>query len=257
MSNRNLIRVLLFLPLLAACVPATRPPALASATPAPALKSVLVSLTFDDGDLDNFTLAPLLKQYGLHATFYIPSGMVGRPNYMTWDDVKSLQADGNEIGGHSLDHVKLSGLDAASLRHEICDDRQNLLDHGLAPISFAYPFGNYDPNVQAMVKDCGYAGARTVRDGPQRFPLANPYAVAALPYIVSDTDLSKLQRYVNGSRKEGADWVVLIFHHVCDSCDYFAVHPDVMNKFIPWLARQQSLGALKVITFGAVVTGSR
>ncbi len=237
--------VLILLAIATACAPA-KP----AATPTPVLTPITVSLTFDDGDADNFALLPALQQYGLHATFYIPSGLVGKPNYMTWDQLKSLQAAGNEIGGHSYDHMRLGGLDAAQLQHEICDDRQNLIDHGLSPVSFAYPFGNYDPSVHDMVRQCGYAGARTISDGPQHFPLPDPYAVRAMPYVVSDTDLPKLQRYVNLSRNEGAGWVVMIFHHVCDACDYYAIRPDIMNQLIHWLARQQSLGNLEVMTFG-------
>jgi hypothetical protein len=104
-----------------------------------------------------------------------------------------------------------------------------------------------------MLKECGYAGARTIRDGPQSFPLTDLYAARAFPYIVSDTDLGKLQRYINGTRKEGGGWVILTFHHVCDSCDYFSVRNDVMNRFIPWLAGQQSAGHLQVKTFGQVL----
>ncbi len=217
------------------------------------ISPILVSLTFDDGDADNFMMLPALQQYGLSATFYIPSGLVGKPNYMTWDQLKTLQAAGDEIGGHSFDHTKLGGLDAAQLQHEICDDRQNLVQHGLSPVSFAYPFGNYDASVKAMVQQCGYAGARTITGGPQRFPLSDPFAVRAMPYVVSDTDLPKIQRYVTLSRSEGADWVVLIFHHVCDGCDYYAIRPDLMNQLIRWLARQQSLGNVKVETFGEVL----
>ncbi len=241
------IRVLLvLLPLLAAACSARGPQPTPTAAPGP----VVVSLTFDDGDADNFNIAPLLKQYGLHATFFIPSGLVGKPGYMTWDQLKQLQADGNEIGGHSFDHVKLQGLGTSDLQHEICDDRTNLMDHGLTPISFAYPFGNYDPSVQAMLKQCGYLGARTVQNGPQQFPVPDLYAVAALPYVVSDTQLPKLQRYINGTASEGGGWAVLTFHHVCDSCDYFSVHPDVFDSLIPWLARQAELGHVEVKTFG-------
>jgi peptidoglycan/xylan/chitin deacetylase (PgdA/CDA1 family) len=250
----RVIRVLLFL-LLSACAPVAAPAP--SAAPAASFTALphdpIVSITFDDGDADNFPVGALLQQYGLHATFYIPSGLVGQPGYMSWDQLKTLQAAGNEIGGHSLDHIKLSGLDITKLRHEICDDKTNLVDHGFAPISFAYPFGNYDPNVKEVLKECGYVGARTVRDGPQALPLTDPYGARAFPYVVSDTDLSKLQRYISGTRKEGGGWVILVFHHVCDSCDYFAVRNDVMNRFIPWLAAQQSQGHLQVKTFGEVL----
>ncbi len=237
----------------AAILSGCRPGFTAHPTATQPINPIFVSLTFDDGDADNFAILPVLQQYSLHATFYIPSGLVGKPNYMTWDQLKALQAAGNEIGGHSYDHMKLGGLSAAQLQHEICDDRQNLVDHGFSPVSFAYPFGNYDASVEAMVRQCGYAGARTIADGPQRFPLRDAFAVRAMPYVVSDTDLPKIQRYVTVSRSEGADWVVLIFHHVCDSCDYYAIRPDTMNQLIHWLARQQSLGNVNVKTFGEVL----
>lgn len=241
----------LLLLLLSACAPATATP---RPTPTPhAAQPTIVTLTFDDGDLDNFAAAQVLQQQGLRATFFIPSGLVGTPGYMSWDQLRQLQQAGNEIGGHSLDHTKVQGLEAAALRREICDDRTNLLDHGFTPISFAYPFGNYDPAAKAMVKECGYAGARSIRGGPELMPITDPYAVRAFPYIVSDTALAKMQRYVNGTRQSGGGWVVLTFHHVCDGCDYFAVQPAVWAKFIPWLARQQKDGALQVKTFGEVI----
>jgi peptidoglycan/xylan/chitin deacetylase (PgdA/CDA1 family) len=241
--------------MLSACTPST------PASPTPTQTSgkpqaTLVSLTFDDGNADNFASAAVLKQYGLHATFYIPSGLVGNKGFMTWDQLQSLQNDGNEIGGHTLDHLKLGGLDPATLRHEICDDRRNLMDHGFDPVSFAYPFGNYDQQVRQMVMDCGYSDARTIRGGPENTSPSDPYALLAFPYVVADTSLDKLERYVGGTRKEGGGWVIFIFHHVCDSCDYYSVKLDVMNKYISWLAEQQSYGHIKVETVGQVVSAS-
>ncbi len=248
--NRKFSAVLLLL-LLAAC--SAGRPAPAATPPAPPPQPTIVTLTFDDGDADNFAAAELLKPQGLHATFFIPSGLVGTPGYMTWEQLKQLQQDGNEIGGHSLDHTKVQGLDPAALRHEICDDRTNLIDHGFTPVSFAYPFGNYDPAAKAMLKDCGYAGARTVRGGPELLPIGDPYGVKAFPYIVSDTKLPKLERYITGTQQTTGGWVVLTFHHVCAGCDYFAVDPAVWAKFVPWLAQQQASGALQVKTFGEVL----
>jgi peptidoglycan/xylan/chitin deacetylase (PgdA/CDA1 family) len=234
---------------LSACAPFSTP----SATPTAAPGAPVVTLTFDDGNADNFPVVALLQQYRLRATFYIPSGLVGHNGFMTWEQLRSVQAAGNEIGGHSLDHVTLSGLDTTNLRHEVCDDRRNLTDHGFNPISFAYPFGNYNAGVKNMVKQCGYLGARTVHDGPQPLPLSDPYAARAFPYVVSDTHLGKLQRYVNGTRQDGGGWVILVFHHVCDSCDYFSVRPDEMNSFVRWLAEQRSLGRVVVKTFAEML----
>lgn len=216
----------------------------------------IVSLTFDDGKADNFDVEPLLKANGLHATFYISTELTGTPGYMTWDQLKILQEDGNEIGGHTLNHTSVRGLDAEALKSQICDDRMNLLDRGFKAVSFAYPFGSYDENAKKMAKDCGYASARAVRGGPDTIPPTDLYALVGLPYIVDDTRLGKIERYVTETRRNGEDWVILIFHHVCDSCDYFSVKPDVINGFIPWLAQQQSKGNVKVMTIGEVILGN-
>ena len=172
---------------------------------------------------------------------------------MTWEQLQELQKDGNEIGGHGLDHVNIGGLSPADLRHQVCDDRENLVKHGFTPTSFAYPFGGYSEAAKATVRDCGYSNARTIAAGPEAIVATDVYALRAFPYIVSDTDFPKLQRYVTGTRQELGGWVILIFHHVCDSCDYYAVKPDILNRFVRWLAEQQSQRRLQVRTVGEVV----
>ena len=235
---------------------ALSPEPTSTATALPKMQGdTVVSLTFDDGNADNFSIEPLLKANGLHATFYITSGRVGSTGFMTWEQLQILQKDGNEIGGHTLNHIKVQGLETESLRHQVCDDRRNLLDHGLSAVSFAYPFGNYDENAKRMVKECGYTNARAVRGDPAMIPPVDPYVLSGFPYIVNDTDFGKLERYVKEVRRDGGGWVILIFHHVCDSCDYFSVKPDVMNGFILWLTQQQNRGNVKVMTIGEVISG--
>lgn len=238
--------------LLGGCGPALTPTP-TSVAPNAGASGTVVSLTFDDGDADNFAVGAVLKQYGLHATWYIPSGLVGDGHHMTWEQLDELRSNGNEIGGHGLDHVNIGKLGTDELRHQVCDDRQTLSDHGFTPVSFAYPFGGYSQEAKAMVRDCGYADARTISSGPEAIPAADAYALRAFPYIVSDTDFPKLQRYVTGTRQESGGWVILIFHHVCDSCDYYAVKPDILARFVRWLAEQQDIHRLTVRTVGEVM----
>ncbi len=63
----------------AARAPAT---ATASATAHPARPTV-VTLTFDDGTADQFAAARVLHSYGVHGTFFIITGAVGAPHYMS------------------------------------------------------------------------------------------------------------------------------------------------------------------------------
>src|SRR5690606_33296191 len=58
-----------------------------------------VMLTFDDADLDQFTVAaPELRKYGFKAVYFIMTVSLGRPNDMTREQVKQLSDEGNIIG---------------------------------------------------------------------------------------------------------------------------------------------------------------
>jgi len=261
-SEMDLRRVLFFwvsacvllATVLAACG-TVRNPTAPTATAVGGAQATVVSLTFDDGDADNFAVAPVLEEHGLQATWYVPSGLVGQPGYMTWDQLRQLANNGNEIGGHSVGHKNVGDLHGADLRHQVCDDRSNLIAHGFMPLSFAYPYGGYSDEASTMVQDCGYLDARTIAAGPESLPAADAYALRAFPYVVADTNFPKLQRYVTGTRQDGGGWVILIFHHVCDGCDYFSVKPDVLTRFLRWLGQEVSLQRLQVKTVGEVMAG--
>ena len=119
-----------------------------------------ISLTFDDGSSDQYALRSILIEHSMRATFYISSGAVGMPGYMSWDQLAELAADGNEIGGHTVDHLKLTTLSASEATRQIADDRQALMRHGLTVTNFAYPYGDHNPAVEAIVQASGYSSAR-------------------------------------------------------------------------------------------------
>ena len=76
-----------------------------------ALPSKPIMLTFDDTDLDQFTIAaPELKKYGYKAVYFIMTVSLGRPRYMTTDQVKQLSDAGNVIGSHTWDHHRFDRL---------------------------------------------------------------------------------------------------------------------------------------------------
>ena len=70
-----------------------------------------VSLTFDDSNADQLPAEQTMKAAGLHGTFYTVSGWVGMPSYLTLANLQQIQADGNEIAGHTIQHPDLPTLD--------------------------------------------------------------------------------------------------------------------------------------------------
>lgn len=244
----------LLLTVLSGCATATVTPEPARDNERPSFKNTVVSLTFDDGDADNYSVRPVLAENALHATFYVVSGFTNSNGYMTDEQLRDLYNDGNEIGGHTFSHVKLTDVRGGELKREVCQDRANLTAYGFEVTSFAYPFGYYDEEARQAVMDCGYGNARGVSDGPESLPPLDGYGLRAMPYIVSDTRFPKMRRYVTEVADGGGGWVIFVFHHVCDGCDQYAIKLDVFAQFARWLGEQQSNG-LTVRTVGDVMSG--
>jgi len=126
-----------------------------------------VVLTFDDGYEDNYRLAyALLRQYGMTATFFIITDLVGEPGYLTWDELRDMQQHGMSIESHTLTHPDLSILPLRELRRQLGESRLALereLDRAVRFI--AYPSGQYSPLVVSEARAAGYEAAVTINYG--------------------------------------------------------------------------------------------
>jgi peptidoglycan/xylan/chitin deacetylase (PgdA/CDA1 family)/lysophospholipase L1-like esterase len=129
----------------------------------------LVVLTFDDGNVSDLTtVAPILKEHGFGATFFITSGWVGGQKRLTWPQVLQLEELGFEIGCHSVDHPNLLQLSTAKVREQVVQFDRACAEHGIAKsTSFSYPGGHFDRRTLAILKELGYLTARRGRD-PER-----------------------------------------------------------------------------------------
>jgi peptidoglycan/xylan/chitin deacetylase (PgdA/CDA1 family) len=222
-----------------------------------------VSLTFDDGSRPQYLVRPILSDHGMQATFYIISGFVDHPDgsTMTWDQIHGLASDGNDIGGHTRDHLVLPTLPAAQQRSEVCDDRNRLVAEGFNPVSFAYPTGVFDPSSEQAVKDCGYRTGRSAGDvsvtGPEyaeRIPPVDPYATDALATpTTGPLTLEYMQAAVRAAAAHGGGWVQIVFHLVCQPSDpdyqtcmnsEGPVEVGVFSSFVDWLANDAPAGTV-------------
>jgi peptidoglycan/xylan/chitin deacetylase (PgdA/CDA1 family) len=242
----------------------TGPAAVPQAPGAP--RPLVVSLTFDDGLAGQMQYLQTLRAHDLAGTFYVNTGDIGQPNYMTRADLTQIAAAGNEIGGHSVSHPNLVGDAPDETARQICDDRATLTSWGFDPVSFAYPFGVTSPPVEEAVRDCGYTSGRldhglgTVSAacpacvGSESVPAVDPFAVRTTPDIVDTTTLADLEGFVTSAQSSGGGWVPYIFHHEsCASCGNLSTSPALLDQFAAWLADQQRAGTLVVRTVGQTV----
>ncbi|WP_229261583.1 polysaccharide deacetylase family protein [Duganella margarita] len=136
--------------------------------------SFLFSCSVDDGDPADARLADLLGWHGLRATFYLPiHNREGAP-VMPPAQMRELGRH-FEIGSHTYDHCFLPGLSAERAAFQIGQGKRVLEQIlGQRVDGFCYPLGAYRQREIALVRDAGFAFARTTRNlwleaGPDRY----------------------------------------------------------------------------------------
>jgi len=142
-----------------------------------------VSITFDDGYLDNYEYAlPILASFSIPATFFVVSGMIkqtphhtaaGQKLYpgrlmMSRKHLTELVAAGMEVASHTRSHIHLRNTllrSRVEALDELSDSRQELEDIvGHEIVSFAYPNGQkgvFDASTRELVSQAGYRWAAT------------------------------------------------------------------------------------------------
>jgi peptidoglycan/xylan/chitin deacetylase (PgdA/CDA1 family) len=163
-----------------------------------------VLLTFDDGRQDNFDVVlPILRQYGIAASFYICPGLVGRPaafpshpdrddaassglsfDMMSWDALRELRDSGMCIGSHTTSHVDLTRCADSELEPEIAGSKYELERQLEIPIKhFSYPWGRFDARVLRQLQAAGYETAAAVSVNPL-LPI-RPWNAFTLPRVTA------------------------------------------------------------------------
>lgn len=113
-----------------------------------------ILITFDDGYADFATTAfPILRDHGLSALVFVPTGKLGRREdwrganavpreLMDWATVAELARSGIEFGGHGVTHADLTRLAPHERRDEIVGSARDLQARlGARPRAFAPPYG--------------------------------------------------------------------------------------------------------------------
>ncbi len=156
---RKILLLLLLFTLIGGVLPATAP-----ASQRKTIPPKTVVLTFDDAVKTHLTVvAPLLKQLGFRATFFITQKwMEDQANFLTWKDVAAIHRQGFEIGNHSWTHADFGKADGGEkLGAELAMVEKELAKVGVPkPVSFAWCGNGFGPEAIDQLRQRGYVVAR-------------------------------------------------------------------------------------------------
>ncbi|MEO0032801.1 MAG: hypothetical protein RIS94_2559 [Pseudomonadota bacterium] len=119
-----------------------------------------------------------------------------RPEFALLADqeVAGLHGSLLDIGAHTVNHTRLTGLGATERRQEIRDSQRRCRElTGRNPSAFAYPYGLCDPAAIRDVHDAGFDVGVTISRATVR-PGVDPLAVPRIP--VGDWDRATFRRRI-------------------------------------------------------------
>lgn len=139
------------------------------------IKRPKIAFTYDDGfDECYYFIAPILEKFGVRGTFFInpnfaTAGSDNDKEYiqnfvsasvtnsagrkpMTWAQIKELSSRGHLIGAHTMNHIRLNGVNSEQLRREIIDCK-DVIEKQLSQSCehFAWPFGKLSDISDEMI----------------------------------------------------------------------------------------------------------
>jgi peptidoglycan/xylan/chitin deacetylase (PgdA/CDA1 family) len=161
------------------------------------LPTLPVIISFDDGWETPFEYAlPSLEKYHYPATFFVVTDYIGRPGFFSWPQLQTLLTDGMIIGSHSRSHPRLNKItDPAELWDQIYNSKTILETQLETPVQeFAYPYGSYNANAVAVVKNAGYRAGRGCCSGIAHTSVD----VFKLKAVMVPNDMENFIKYIRG-----------------------------------------------------------
>jgi len=127
-----------------------------------------IRITFDDGnDTDVRVALPALKRAGMTATFFVLTDCIGKPGFLSEDDIRTLDAEGMEIGSHGSAHLCWTRACNADIDVDVRQSIARLEEiTGSAIKSVAVPYGDCDRRVLGVLRSLGIARVYSSFRGP-------------------------------------------------------------------------------------------
>ncbi|OGH38332.1 MAG: hypothetical protein A3B44_01665 [Candidatus Levybacteria bacterium RIFCSPLOWO2_01_FULL_38_21] len=129
-------------------------------------KSIVITL--DDGYENAYSYAlPIIRKYNVVINLMVATGLVGSPNFLSWDQIKEMKASGLVyLTSHTWSHYAIGRGSQDKIQYEIQTAKQQLEQNtGQAINIFAYPYGSFSPSAIQILQQDGFIGAFSTISG--------------------------------------------------------------------------------------------
>ncbi len=207
----------------------------------------LVVLTFDDATASQYSVvAPLLKEFGFGATFFIcefPPNFSDTAKYMNWRQIGELNRMGFEIANHTRNHPAIAKLSKEKIEEQLNYIEQKCDSMGIArPVTFAYPGYSLSIPVMNILQEKGYQFARAGGSRPYDPTIDHPLLVPS--WAMNSENKSQIMEAFTKARD--GKIVVLTIHGVPDAeHPWVNTTPELFKEYLQYLSDNH----FKVIAF--------
>lgn len=198
----------------------------------------LVVLTFDDATASQYTVvAPLLKQFGFGATFFVcefPLKPSDKAVYMNWQQIKELDKMGFEIANHTQNHVAVNKLSKVQFLKELnyIEDKCDSMSIE-KPSNFAYPGYHLSLPALETLQENGYKFARA--GGSRAYDPLKDHPLLIPSWATNATNKEQIMAAFNEARDGKV--VVLTIHGVPDiNHPWVNTPPELFKEYLQYLS---------------------
>ena len=140
-------------------------------------KAKALTMSYDDGKIQDERLVEIFNEYGIKGTFNINYGIMDSetdPKRIKKERVAELYK-GHEVATHTLTHPTIERCPMTEVAAEILEDRNGLEKLVGKPVrGHAYPNGSYSEDIKLLFRQLGIAYGRVVQTKPDYALPADP-----------------------------------------------------------------------------------
>ena len=210
-------------------------------------KAKALTMSYDDGKLQDERLVAIFNRYGIKGTFNINYELMRtekeegkKPQYprLPMDRIKELYK-GHEVATHTMTHPTIERCPLVEVAQEILEDRKNLerLTGGLVR-GHAYPNGSYSEEIKQLFRQLGIAYGRVVESVPNYALPKDPLEWHPTCHHTDPELMKKAEFFANFQKRQYLKLMYVWGHsYEFDDKDNW----DVIEKFCEYMGGREDI----------------